>query len=473
MSVLAHSKGFLISLLATILLTSCTHSLSDVEQSYNLVYLNKYDYQDIFTGQNVELDFYKRFNDKNLIKVIELALDNNLDMQISYLNVQKARENLRLIMTDSNPTLQGNLNVAKNYDANSDLKVLNQSSQGLISISYQVDLFNKIGSMQGAYYQEYQASIYDYLAMRLSIIDSTSQAYFTYAYSKDSFNLAEQNLADSKKRLQIVQKKYEQGLIDKVELDMAKINHLTVLGIYKQKLNQLDLAKNALIKLLGKKGFESFSISSLYDISNLSIALDFPSRLLTRRPDLMALSARVNKAFYNIDTANASFFPEFTISSSLQGGSSESIGRFLQNPIAALAGSISLPFLNYNKLSIEKKIAVLDKDIASVAFVQGYLNALKEVQDCISNYYYASQLVKSSMQKYMLSYANYKKQLERYKYGLISLSDLLDASDTYRSSADEYLTYKMNVNIYAMNLMIALGGDTNDNSLNNMIKITY
>ena len=158
------------------------------------------------------------------------------------------------------------------------------------------------------------------------------------------------------------------------------------------------------------------------------------------------------------------FFPDIKLSASASSGDSNSLLRFLQNPVGALGAAITFPFLNFNKLSIENEQSLKDVDIATLRFVSDYINAVKEVYDDIENIRYYRNNLKNYKESYELSVNNYERYRVRYASGLVSISDFLNAADTMRNAKANYLEARLYNLRTTLSLMTALGGD-NDGTL--------
>ena len=94
-------------------------------------------------------------------------------------------------------------------------------------------------------------TFYDYLSMRLTVIETTAKAYWQYAYAKEAVKLGEDDLNDSKVRLDLVDRKYQAGAADSLDLDDARINHLKVQSTLDSRRAALEKAKTALNTVLG------------------------------------------------------------------------------------------------------------------------------------------------------------------------------------------------------------------------------
>ena len=158
-------------------------------------------------------NFWESFSDPKLNTVILQALKDNLDLKKAALNVEKARIAADLSADDLLPTPQASLGSDAKH-ALSYHDSTHKSSDASFAISYQADLFGKIDAQNRSADAEFQASVFDKEAMRLSVIENTSKAYWKYAYCKQALKIAEDERKDSKQRLSIVLSRFNAGAAD-------------------------------------------------------------------------------------------------------------------------------------------------------------------------------------------------------------------------------------------------------------------
>lgn len=443
--------------------TGCTFTHSTYERP-ELPEVKEYQDARMFNGAEIEKDFYRTFGDHNLDKVIEEALVNNYDMQTAFINVQKAMVTMGIDQTTMTPTAEASISTESSrpldYHASS-----TRLSSSALSLSYIFDLFGKLSAARMSSFQDFKASAYDYLAMRLTTIASAALAYYNYVYSYEALLLGIQDVLDSKKRMDIILYKFTLGAIEGLEYDQAMVDHLNVLQELDSRYNDYDLAHSSLTTIMGKAPDRIIDLSSLNKSVVPNFGTDVPARLLSRRPDLMASEARIKAALSSYDEAVLTFFPEITLSASYSGGESVLFSNFLSNPVGALGAMITFPFLNFNELRLQKDLALLELDQARLDFVNDYIVAVQEVYDAISTVQYNRKLALSSQREYELTKSNYDRYLDKYRVGQSSLSDLLDASDDLRLASITLLAAKRDALVSCIDLMVALGGDTRDGTV--------
>lgn len=443
-------------------LCSCTAFYTDYKAP-DFPVVSSYKEASLYTGDVISSEYWKKFSDEKLNAVMEEALKNNFDLKLSYVAVQKALLSADLTHTERHPTAQASLGATSKRALEYHDK-WHKNSSGSFSVSYQLDLFGKLKAADEASLETYKATAYDYLSMRLTVIESTAFAYWNYAYQRELYEIGLQDLKDSDMRLELVNHKYSAGAADRLDLDDAKINHLKVLRTLDSRKAEFEKAKTALAVLLGKTPDTDFDVASLDDSVIPVFSLEVPSMLLSRRPDLMEDEALLKKAYASSNEAKMAFFPDIKFTASAQSGDSYSLFRFLQNPVAALGGAVTFPFVNFNKLSVEHNRSLKDIDTAELRFVSDYINAVKEVYDDLESIRYFRNNLLNYKESYELSVNNYERYRVRYASGLVSISDFLSAADTMRNAKANYLEAKLYNLRTTLSLMTALGGD-NDGTL--------
>lgn len=444
-------------ILMSMVLCSCSMMFTDYkEPSFPTV--GAYPDSGSFTGNELSDRYYQSFNDALLSKNVEKALENNFDIRKAFVNVEKASLNVDLTATDDHPSMNAQLG-AQTKRALDYHDSTHKSSSGSFSLSYQADLFGKLKAKDESALASFEATAYEYKAMRLTVIETTAKAYWQYAFCKEAYKLGLEDLNDSQKRLELVNSKYSQGAASSLDVDDARINHLKVQTSLATRKANLQKAKSALNLMLGEAPNVEVSVGSIDDATIPEFSLDVPAKLLSRRPDLMQDAALLRQKIADYNAAKMAFFPDITLSASISSGSTDTFANFLANPIGALGAAVTFPFLNFNKLNIERKSAYKDVDIATLNFVSDYIKAVAEVYDEIANYKLHQENLVTYKNAYELSVRNYSRYFERYQTGLVALTDFLSAADTMRNAKITYLEAKLNNLNTTISLMSAIGGD--------------
>lgn len=412
-----------------------------------------------------QLDFYRSYGDHKLSDIIEQVLAQNYELKSAYLTLRQAQVNLELARSNFHPS--GNVGLSSQVRENLSSVQGDRTSHSVsanASLSYEIDLFGRLAADERSSYEQFKATAYDYKAMRLTLIQRTSEYYWNYAYAREALKMAQEQLKNSQRRLDLIKVMWDNGASDGLEYDQALANHRSVEQIVYQRKYELTAARNALTTLLGEYTEQALDDKitelALEKTRTPQIIVSLPATLLQQRPDLMAYEARLRAAYADVDLREASFYPTFTLNAGVSGGSSESLLKFLSDPVGSLGAALAFPFVNYNELRLQKEGALLARDQARLNFAQGFITAVEEVANALNELSYQGQLIRSVGSEFTLSKSNYARYLERYSYGSASITEVLDASDSLRSAETRLLSSKRDLLNAAMNLMVALGGDS-------------
>ncbi|RYZ93084.1 MAG: RND transporter, partial [Moraxellaceae bacterium] len=182
-----------------------------------------------------------------------------------------------------------------------------------------------------------------------------------------------------------------------------------------------------------------------------------PTDLIARRPDLSASEFRLRKVLANKDATRASYYPSFSLTSSL-GSSSTSLTELLKNPALTLGAGVSLPFLQYNDMQRNLAISELEYQAAIIGFRQSIYSALADVDNALSN---KTQLqIQTNAQQRTLDLAQRTERLNevRYRAGAVALKQWIDAQEARRNTQNSLLQIRLSQLNNMVVLMQSLGG---------------
>lgn len=336
-----------ISLIASLLILSGCSSISLEQPKSNIP--SVFNTKTIQSKESLNLNpnWWLLFNDDNLNKIIDYALENNKDLSIAMVNIKLAQNNLRLLEISQGP--QQSVSASLSTDKN--LKTGTQSSTNSIqyNLNYEVDLWGSFQNARNAQEWALMATEQDKESAKLSLISSIIDLYYQSIYLNEKILMALESVKYSKQLLDITTTKYKVGKLSGLELSQAKKSQLEQeysLNEYKQNLSE---NLNALKLLMGLNPGEELpnNINIPNDMPERNfqnIHSDIPSNVLKNRPDVLAAQMRIQEAFYNVKDKELEFYPKFSLTTSL-GNSTGELLKFISNPIGTIGASISLPFL--------------------------------------------------------------------------------------------------------------------------------
>jgi NodT family efflux transporter outer membrane factor (OMF) lipoprotein len=401
--------------------------------------------------------WWQNFNDPVLDGLIDRALRNNNDLAASAIKVRRAR--LQSGLTDTN--LTPSVSIGANSTFSRDLKshTDTQTHNVTAALSYELDLWGKLASTRDAGSLEARATEFDRQGAALSLIGTTAADYWQIGYLNQLIAISQASVDYAQKTVALAEVKYRAGAVSALDLVQARQTLASQRAALEVLVLQRTQARNALAILFDQAPQNPVPEPQLLPDGTLpEVAAGLPASLIGHRPDLQAAELRLRESLADVDTTRTSFYPTFTLTGSL-GGSSTGLLKVLQDPVAALGAGLTLPFVQWNTMSLNVKISETRYEEAVVNFRQALYTGLSEVENALSaRTQYAAESTR--LEEALALARSAEALLEiRYRAGSSSIQFWLDAQESRRSAEKALIVNRLNRYNNMMTLYKALGGD--------------
>jgi outer membrane protein, multidrug efflux system len=388
-----------------------------------------------YAKQKLQERWWESFGSDELNALIDQALAQSPDILSAYEKIQQAKIALNSAGAEYLPSLDLRANTS--LGDNSDRGRI-ESSSASVALSYELDVWDRIGASQRAFESSLEVSLYDYEALKLVLCADVAQSYFRYLSTIQKEKITAQNLRIAQETLDVLQARYDFGAVDELSLRRQKIAYLAQEELLYSLQNQKILYKNALALLLGKNP-SSFTLQGevIEVIAMPEVDAGLPSELLLSRPDIAAVQASLetNKAL--IQAANANRFPRFALSGS--GGLASDDLLSLNNATRSVELGLGL---SYNIFDMGRlKNQVLIEESKAKQSLQNYrktlLQAFGEVEDTLNSLAMNKKHLTLTKQKVKESKQSFELATIQYQNGSIDFTTYLEAQKSYFSSQEE------------------------------------
>lgn len=400
--------------------------------------------------------WWKGFNDPVLDQLVDQALLRNNNLAAASIKVRQAQ--LQAGLAENRPSFSGSLNTGGSR-ALEGASSTSRSSGASLGASYEVDLWNKLGSQRDVALWEARATAQDRAATALALVGTTAQLYWQLGYLNQRLAANQSNIASAEKTLQLVQAQASAGAVGGLELAEARQSLLALQASHTTLQQQAVAANTALALLFDAAPSAIPNPPQTLPTSVLpEVAAGLPAELLARRPDLRAAELRLRESHANITATRASYYPALSLTGAL-GTSSTALLNLLSNPVASLGLGISLPFLNQKEMDLNIQVAQAQSEAAVVNFRQTLYTALGDVDNALSaRQQYRAQAVLLAQ---VLQAATEAERLYgvRYRAGAVALKPWLDAQTARRNAEIALAENRLNQFTNHATLVLALGGD--------------
>ncbi|MCA0239827.1 MAG: efflux transporter outer membrane subunit [Proteobacteria bacterium] len=329
-------------------------------------------------------DFFA--NDARLRRLIEAALQNNRDLRVALLNVEQAREQLRVRQADLWPTVGAGLSATRTATPGGNSTRV--YSAGLQVSAYELDLFGRLRSLDDAAAAQVLASDEARKAAQISLVATLANAWLALLADDAALQVTRQTLATREDTRRLTELRLQYGAVSR--LDLRQVDSLLEAArvALAQQQRQRALDRNVLELLLGQPLPadwlpEEGSVSALPELPDVPVGL--PSEVLTRRPDVRQAEALLVAANANIGAARAALFPRITLTASAGSVSSELSGLFAAGSWGfGLAPALLQTIFDAGRNQANVRSAERAREIAVAQYERALQSAFREVADALA-----------------------------------------------------------------------------------------
>ena len=372
------------------------------------------------------------FADPRLRQLIETALDNNRDLRVAVLNIEQARATYQIRRADMYPGLGLAANASRAPAAGTGT-LTNSFSTGLAVSAWEIDFFGRIASLKEQALAQYLATEEGRNATQVSLVAAVANGWLTLLADEELLDLSRQTLASRDESVRLTKMRLDAGVAS--ELDFRQADSLTqaARATLAQQKRQRALDENALVLLLGqalpddvRNGLAGRKLADAPAMSPLPAGL--PSELLTRRPDIRQAEQQLMAANANIGAARAAFFPRIALTAQAGSASGELSGLFKSGSWGfTIAPSLLLPLFDAGRNQANLKVSQTLRSIAVAQYEKAIQTAFREVSDALASQATLEEQAQAQQQQAQSEAARLKLADLRYRNGVASYLDLLDA----------------------------------------------
>lgn len=398
------------------------------------------------TTSAADLAWKEVYQDPRLQGVIQLALDQNRDLRVAVLNIERAQAQYRVQRASSLPSVDAGLSGSRSRTpgevAGTPSAVEGETYSASLGVTaYELDLFGRVRSLNAAALQTYLATAETRRVVQISLIAETATAWATLAADQDLLTVSQNTLKSSEESLALTRRRQEGGAANLLEVRQAETLAEQTRGDLAAAQAQVARDRNVLTLLAGTD--VPAGLLPAGDLAQLSIRHDLPagvpSDVLARRPDVQAAEHNLQGMNANIGAARAAFFPRITLTASAGAASTDLSGLFGGGSGAwSFAPAISLPIFDGGANAANLRVAKVDRAVALARYEKTVQTAFREVSDALATQTTINRRLEAATRLLIAAQDAERLSRIRYEQGIDSYLVLLDAQRT-RYSAEKAL----------------------------------
>ncbi len=388
------------------------------------------------------------FTDEYLQEWIRTGLKYNSNLHIARLKVQEAEATL---MASKWALLPG-----ADFSMSGGLPGQFSAS---VQASWQTDIFGGLrNSKRKAQAALEQTQAYKQ-AVQTQLVATIANSYYTLLKLDEQLAISNRTLTAWEESIRTLEALKRAGKTNEAAVLQAKANKLSVEASALTLKKEILAVENSLCALLGIVPM-SIKRSTLDDqILPKKLSAGVPVELLDKRPDVKQAEMALAQAFYSVNSAKASFYPNITLSGAL--GWTTGKGDIVLDPgsmIANFIAGLTQPIFARGTNKARLQIAQAQFEEAAYTFRQRLLDAGVEVNNALTLWQTAQKRVELGKKQIVhLQAAIWNTQL-LMKHGNADYLEVLTAQKNLLQAELTEAADRYDEIISAVNLYQALGG---------------
>ncbi|VWB37594.1 MarR family transcriptional regulator [Burkholderia lata] len=340
-------------------------------------------------------------------------------------------------------------------------------NKGLLSASYDLDLWGKNREAFRAAVSQQRASEADAEMVRLTLSTAMARTYNDLARLRALHDIAQREVAHREQIAHITATRIATGLDTEVERKTAQANLTASRGSLAALDGSIVTTRYQLAALMGKGPDRGLAIAwpVLGTGDDVRLPDNLPADLVSRRPDIVAARWRVDALTHEVKEVKAEFYPDINLSAAI-GFDAFGFGRFLnaESRTLTVGPAIHLPIFDAGALRAKLRGRYAEFDYAVAAYDQTLVRALADVASQLARIRSSdAQLVEAEATQRAAQDAD-TLAITRYRAGLANQLTVLNADVTALNAQQSVANLKMDRRDQQIGLASALGGGYVDTS---------
>ena len=442
------------------------------------------------TPETGPMGWQEFLQEPRLRELVALALQNNRDLRVAVLAIEKARAQYGVEQSNRFPavgaTAAGNrTRTADDLNTSGRSPTSSQYSAQLGFSSYEIDFFGRVKNLNEAALQEFLRTTENRRSVQLSLVAEVANAWLTLDADGRRLQLAQDTLRSRQKSYELTERSHALGAASGLTLAQAQTTVDTARADVAAFTSQVARDRNALALLAGapvpaallpdganpgataspaRAASASASVAPAPSLATpaatlLAVPGDLPSSVLLNRPDVRAAEYTLRGAYASIGAARAAFFPSITLTASAGTASNALSGLFDGgNGTWSFAPQIRLPIFDAGRNRANLQIAETARDTALAQYDKAVQTAFREVADALAERATLAERLQAQQSLQAATLKALQLSEARYRLGADSYLPVLDAQRALYSAQQTLIGLALAEQANRITLYKVLGG---------------
>jgi len=412
-----------------------------------------------------DIKWQEFFINEQLQKLIALALENNRDLRIAALNIERSRALYQIQRADLFPTVNASGSAVEArtpgvLSASGHSITTHQYSVNLGFSAYELDLFGRVRSLKDRALEEFFATEETRRSVQISLVAEVAGNYLTLAADKELLKIARDTFESQQASYNLIKRRFEAGASSALDLRQAQTSVDSARVDIARFTSLVAQDENALAFVVGSPVPSELMPTGLSSITALKdISAGLPSDVLQSRPDIVQAEHLLKAANADIGAARAAFFPRITLTSSIGLSSDELSGLFKGGTGTwSFVPQITLPIFDAGRNRANLEVAEVGREIFLALYEKAIQSAFREVSDALAQRGTLDDQLEAQLSLTDATSESYRLSEARYRNGIASYLNVLDAQRSLYSAQQGLIEVRLSQMINSVTLYKVLGG---------------
>ena len=415
---------------------------------------------------SVESDWWKRLNDSQLNGLIAQAESRNLDLKVAEARLKEARALWRQARFDLLPTVRSeagytNTRLSKARSAGG-TPVSTELHEAALDATWELDFFGRVRRSVEAAKATEDAVTAQRDALLIDLRSEVAVNYLLLRGAQAQLDVARQNAANQADSLQVAEASLKGGRGTQLDVARAKAQWNSTLATVPQFQTAMDQASHRVAVLCGVAPSElrvKLQVTKPLPETPSRVALSKPADVLRHRPDIRVAERNLAAATARVGVATADLFPRVTFNGSI-GLEGQTLAAVGQAGNGAYSFGPRLTWAAFDLGRVKQQIAAegARAEAALAQYEQTVLQALEEAENALTAYERERQRLLYLREAAKSAEEAAKLARERYKDGVASFLDVLDAERVALVAQSDVVASQTRVATAWVSVYKAMGG---------------
>lgn len=355
------------------------------------------------TTNTAAVQWRKFFTDPNLVSLIDQAVQNNQELQITLQEIEIAKNEVRAkkgaylpsigIKAGSGLEKVGRYTSQGAGDASTEITPGREMPDPLADFSvaavanWEVDIWKKLRNSKKAAVQRYLSSVEGKNFVMTNLIGEVANSYYELLALDSQLEIVRQNIELQKNGYEIVKVQKEAARATELAVQKFNAEVLKSQSLEYGILQQIKETENRINFLCGRSQEIVRTKSNFLGLTPALVNAGIPSQLLANRPDIKQAELELAAAKLDVKAARAEFYPSLDISAAigLQAFKPSYLVKFPESVLYSIVGDLAAPLINRNAIKAEYASANARQLQALYNYERTVLNAYLETSTQLSN----------------------------------------------------------------------------------------